>query len=38
MGLECVKGALSIGAAALIFMPFVDKVNRRGMLAISIIG
>jgi peptidoglycan/LPS O-acetylase OafA/YrhL len=38
VGLECFKGALSIGAAALIFMPFVDKVNRRGMLAISIIG
>jgi inositol transporter-like SP family MFS transporter len=25
-------------AAAFIFMPFVDRVNRRGMLAVSIIG
>ena len=38
VGLQCLKGALSILAAALIFMPFVDRVNRRGMLAVSIIG
>ena len=38
VGLQALKGALSILATALIFMPFVDRVNRRLMFAISIAG
>ncbi|HUN37883.1 MAG TPA: MFS transporter [Trebonia sp.] len=38
VGLQCAKGALSILAVAFIFMPFVDRWNRRRMFAISIVG
>ena len=38
VGLQCAKGALSILAVAFIFMPFVDRWNRRRMFTISIIG
>jgi inositol transporter-like SP family MFS transporter len=38
VGLQCAKGALSILAAAFIFMPFVDRWNRRRMFTISIVG
>jgi MFS transporter, SP family, inositol transporter len=38
VGLQCAKGALSILAVAFIFMPFVDRWNRRRMFTISIVG
>lgn len=38
LGLQCAKGALSILAVAFLFMPFVDRWNRRRMFAISVLG
>jgi MFS transporter, SP family, inositol transporter len=38
LGLQCFKGALSIVSVALIFMPFVDRWNRRWMFGVSIVG